>query len=172
MVDLTVPITYLPNSPVVPLVGTPDQFSGGGGYLKPWYVRANVVGSGSGNATINTEIRPAEDETPVFMSIVQAILKTDSTNVGFVRLGAVTGEDYPEYGTRVRYRSVDVGEVFIPYFAANMDNPMAFGKLLVSTKGEIAAVWETDVIAKIYVLELYGWISDRPFLTPLTVFPG
>lgn len=172
MVDLTVPITYLDNSPVVPLAGTPNQFSGGGGYLKPFYVNATVIGTAVGNATINAETRPEEDEKPVFISVVQAVLKTNSTNVGFVRFGGLATADWPEYGTRERYATVDVTETFIPFYASNIDNPMAMGRLLVMTKGELTAVWETDVTGKTYKLEIYGWISDRPFLTPLTYFPG
>lgn len=173
MADITVPIKYLDNSPVIPAAPTPGyQYSQGGGYLRPFHRIENLVGTGSGNVSIRIQTRPSADDTPVFVSLAQMQLFTNAVGTGlycFFEVETAADWSYGREGTR---QPVDVTEQRIVNSFADPLHPLVLGQLAAGKTGEIKGFFETDVIAKTYTAALFGWISDRPFLTPLGMFPG
>jgi hypothetical protein len=171
-VSKAVSVSFPDNSPTLAIVGSPPEYNPyvGAGYLRPWYVGVeSQAGDGSGGTvTFSWSMRPVGNES-LFVTISQIRVRTsDTTDPQYITLYQ-DGDDW-EHEPYTK-RRLDVAATYIPLDVITQDNPLNAGAAKSGTTGDLALKFETNTNAKTYLIDVRGWVADRPFLTPLTVSP-
>lgn len=174
-VTVNYPLQFPDNSPALPVEYSPEQYNpyAQAGYLRPWFIGGSKVpatGDGSGGGVYQTwSFRASGDDTPVFVTITR--LKVETTNtVSGLDAQCYSGTDWDRPFTTKSHIDNQV-ETMIP---ANMITPMdpyAMGEGEANSTLLITMAWSNNTDTKAYYITASGWISDRPFLTPMTFTP-
>ncbi len=161
------------NSPVVPIVGSPDQYNPfvQAGSLRPWTVNSGEeYGDASGGTVRFTfEFRPAADDRPVFVTVNQLFVITNDPNAQTITL-ASDGFDWE----RPLSEKMEI-DVSVPYNKQNHlvvpSNPVTLGKGVTDDTLQLHLTFEVNTNLKRYEMFSTGFVSDRPFLTSRNTLP-
>jgi len=167
-------IKFATNLPVLPrALGPHEQFNPLGGYMRPWFVTHEMTGAAGGGAVdLVVLTRPDASVDPLFLSVSKVRTSTNDTTAGSqTQFNGQTEGDW-QYGKNEVRATILVAELFQPNDLVIPDNPAVFGEITQATTGALFTSFQTNTDTKKYRVQMHGWISDRPFLTPLTLFPG
>lgn len=170
----TISLSFAENLPILPRAEGPlGQFNPLGGYMRPWFVSHQLAGlTGGGAVDLTVEVRPELGNGPIFLSVAQVRMTTNDTTAGsFVKFSGDADDEY-QYGKNEVRKTTDITELFAANDLVVPENPMIFGSLEAGLSGGLFCSFQTNTDAKLYRVSIHGWISDRPYLTPLTLFPA
>lgn len=166
-------LTYPDNSPVVPIVGSPEQFNPyvSAGSLRPWYVGGlySQGDASGGTYRFTWEYRPAADDRPVFVTVTQMFVTTGDSTAQTVTL-ASAGDPWE----RPLFERIEL-DVQAPYYMNNhvvtASNPVTLGKGATGSALQLHTTFEANTNSQYYLMFATGFVSDRPFLTSRNVLP-
>jgi hypothetical protein len=172
----SVQVKYPANTPVLPNVGTPNQFYPQGGFLRPWYADGmstpgRATGDSSGGLVVQEmNFRPALGDQPIWVALSVVSVFSSELNAHTITLSGTLGSDWE----RPIHRLISLSSTSVINISHEMvepNKPMYLGEGTVDNDLTFNIVYSVNTNTKVYQSFCRGWVSDRPFLTPLTIAP-
>jgi hypothetical protein len=174
-VTVALDVQYPANSPTLPLMGIAVSQNNpfvDAGYLRPWFAGGShfpASGNTSGGSVKFTwSMRPRGNEQ-LYAAVTQLSIRTSEATAASYVTWNQDGDDWEK--EPYRKGLIDIAQTYIPLDLITPDVPYALGQAKSGTSGDLVLTHAVNTNGKSYTMDVRGWVSDRPFLTPLNVAP-